>query len=57
MFTLTMCFLMVMALWVGMTYLVCHIDQVDEKNLVDYKVYDLHELRQKQQGQAVRKAA
>lgn len=57
MFTLTMCFLMVMALWTGLTYLVTHIDQVDEKNLVDYKVYNLLELREQQQGQQVRKAA
>lgn len=57
MFTLTMCFLMVMALWVGMTYLVTHINEVDEQNLVDYKVYDLSELRREQQGESVRKAA
>lgn len=56
MFTLTMCFLMVMALWIGLTYLVTHIDQVDEENPVDYKVYDLHKLHEIQQAEA-RKAA
>lgn len=57
MFTLTMCFLMVMALWFGLTYLVAHIDQIDEQNLVDYKVYDLAELRKAQEAKAARKAA
>lgn len=57
MFTLTMCFLMVMALWTGLTYLATHINDVDEPNMVDYKVYDLHELREAQQNQQARKAA
>ena len=57
MFTLTMCFLMVMALWFGLTYLVTHIDQIDEQNLVDYNVYDLSELRKAQEAKAARKAA
>ena len=57
MFTLTMCFLMVMALWFGLTYLVAHIDQIDEQNLVDYKVYDLAELRKAQEAKTARKAA
>ena len=57
MFTLTMCFLMAMALWFGLTYLVVHIDQIDEQNLVDYKVYALAELRKAQEAQAARKAA
>ena len=57
MFTLAMCFLMVMALWFGLTYLVTHIDQIDEQNLVDYNVYDLPELRKAQEAKAARKAA
>lgn len=57
MFTLAMCFLMVMALWFGLTYLVTHIDQIDEQKLVDYKVYDLAELRKAQEAKAARKAA
>lgn len=58
MFTLTMCFLMVMALWTGLTYLVTHIDAVDEHNAVDYEVYDLSELHKAQQAAStVRKAA
>lgn len=57
MFTLAMCFLMVMALWFGLTYLVTHIDQIDEQNLVDYKVYDLAELRKAQEAKAAREAA
>lgn len=57
MFTLAMCFLMVMALWFGLTYLVTHIDQIDEQNLVDCKVCDLAELRKAQEAKAARKAA
>ena len=56
MFTLAMCFLMVMALWFGLTYLVTHIDQIDEQKLVDYKD-DLAELRKAQEAKAARKAA
>ena len=57
MFTLAMCFLMMMALWFGLIYLVIHIDQIDEQDLVDCKVYDLAELRKAQEAKAARKAA
>lgn len=57
MFTLTMCFLLVMTFWMGGVYLVSHIDQIDEHNLVDYEVYDLSELRKKQQAADMRHAA